>query len=63
MKVYLNTAMANGEGFQYSVAANGSDGFHQRDFVFDVVKIDGVLYVGANNGAPSLRTSWSCLAR
>ena len=28
VKVYLNTAMANGEGFQYSVAANGSDGFH-----------------------------------
>ena len=32
-------------------AANGSDGFHQRDFVFHVVKIDGVLYVGANNGS------------
>ncbi|MEQ8210096.1 MAG: PEP-CTERM sorting domain-containing protein [Lacipirellulaceae bacterium] len=49
--VYLDTNWANGEGFDYSVAANGSDGDHQRDFVFHVTKdtSSGDLLVGGSN--------------
>jgi len=36
--VYLDTEWALGEGFDYSVASNGSDGNHQRDFIFHVTK-------------------------
>ena len=37
VKVYLDTGWGENQGFEYSVAANGSDGNHQRDFVFHVV--------------------------
>lgn len=49
--VYLDTNWAAGEGFDYSVAATGTDGAHQRDFIFHVAKdtSTGQLLVGADN--------------
>jgi hypothetical protein len=49
--VYLDPAWAAGEGFDYSVAANGSDGNHQRDFIFHVTKdiSTGMLLVAGSN--------------
>ena len=50
VKVYLDTAWANGTGFDYTVAASGTDGSHQRDFIFHVLKAsDGSLYVAGSN--------------
>ncbi len=51
VKVYLDTSWALGEGFDYSVASNGSDGAHQRDFIFHVTKdtSTGDLLVGGSN--------------
>lgn len=53
--VYLNPAWVGGEGFELSVATNGSDGNHQRDFIIHVSKdIDtGNLLVGASNNSGS----------
>ena len=49
--IYLNTDWADGDGFSYSVAANGSDSKHQRDFIFHVSKdtSEGKLLIGASN--------------
>lgn len=49
--VYLDTNWAAGAGFDYSVAANGTDGVHQRDFIFHVAKdtSTGSLLVGGSN--------------
>lgn len=49
--VYLDLGWSAGEGFDYSVAANGSDGAHQRDFIFHVTKdtSTGKLLVGGSN--------------
>lgn len=54
--VYLDTSVdgsgwALGEGFDYSVASSGSDGNHQRDFIFHVTQDSstGNMYVGASN--------------
>lgn len=49
--VYLDTSWAAGSGFEYSVAANGSDGAHQRDFIFHVAMdiSTGSLLVGGSN--------------
>ncbi|MEM5474120.1 VCBS domain-containing protein [Hoeflea sp. AS60] len=50
VKVYLDTTWANGTGFDYTVAASGTDGSHQRDFIFHVLKAsDGSLYVAGSN--------------
>ena len=51
--VYLDTGWGAGKGFDYSVAANGTDGAHQRDFIFHVTKDTGTgqLLVGASNNA------------
>lgn len=51
VKVYLDTTWAPGEGFDYSVASSGSDGEHQRDFIFHVTKDSstGDLLVGGSN--------------
>lgn len=52
VKVYLDpTALAAGEGFDLSVASNGQDNMHQRDFVFHVTKdtSTGDLLVGGSN--------------
>lgn len=42
---------AAGDGFDYSVAANGSDGNHQRDFIFHVTQDSstGDLLINADN--------------
>jgi len=49
--IYLDTSWALGEGFDYSVASNGSDGNHQRDFIFHVTQdtSTGDLMVGGSN--------------
>lgn len=53
VKVYLDIGWADGEGFDYSVASNGSDGAHQRDFIFHVAKdaSEGALLVGGSNNS------------
>ncbi|GAA4226544.1 Ca2+-binding RTX toxin-like protein [Sagittula marina] len=52
-KIYLDPSWADGEGFDWSVAANGTDGAHQRDFIFHVTKDadTGTVLVGANNNS------------
>ncbi len=58
LDVHLDpAAFPTGTGFDYSVAANGSDNAHQRDFIFHVTKdtSTGDLLVGGSNnsnGAP-----------
>jgi hypothetical protein len=56
--VYLDPDWADGEGFDYSVAATGSDGAHQRDFIFHVTKdisTSTLLVAGSNNTNFALR--------
>ena len=48
--IYLDTAWTDGQGFDYSVAVNGSDGNHQRDFVWRVGVDAGQLKVSTANG-------------
>jgi hypothetical protein len=51
-RIYLDTGWGTSEGFDYSVAAYGQDGNHQRDFIFHVgVQGDGTLRVGASNNS------------
>ena len=51
--VYLDpSAWSDGEGFDYSVAANGSDGSHQRDYIFHVTQdtsSEQLIVAGSNN--------------
>ena len=50
--IYLDPAWALGEGFDYAVASNGSDGSHQRDFIFHVTKdtsTGDLIVAGSNN--------------
>lgn len=50
--VYLDPSWASGTGFDYSVAANGSDGNHQRDYIFHVTKDSStgdLMVAGSNN--------------
>ena len=49
--IFLDTTMATGEGFDYSVASSRSDGTHLRDFIFHVTKdtSTGELLVGGSN--------------
>lgn len=49
--VYLDPSWTAGQGFDYSVAASGSDGNHQRDYIFHVTKdtSDDALYVSGSN--------------
>jgi len=51
--IYLDTGMATGEGFDYSVAANSQSGGHLRDFIFHVAKDadTGTLLVGGSNNS------------
>ena len=51
MRVYLNPSWESGEGFDVSLAANGKDGQHRRDFVFHVAKDASTnqLLIGAGN--------------
>ncbi|WP_281275263.1 calcium-binding protein [Afifella aestuarii] len=52
-KIYLDTEWAEGDGFDVSVAANGKDGSHQRDFIFHVTQDEDTdkLLVGADNNS------------
>ncbi len=48
--IYLDPNWAVGSGFDYSVAANGADGAHRRDFIFHVGEVAaGTLLIGADN--------------
>ena len=50
--IYLDPSWVLGQGFDYSVAATGSDGNHQRDYIFHVTKDSStvkLLVAGSNN--------------
>jgi len=50
--IYLDPSWVPGQGFDYSVAATGSDGNHQRDYIFHVTKDSStakLLVAGSNN--------------
>jgi hypothetical protein len=49
--IYLDPLWSAGSGFDYAVASSGSDGAHQRDFIFHVTKdtSSGDLLVGGSN--------------
>jgi len=50
--VYLDTGWSAGEGFDYSVAVNGSDDTHLQDFIFHVTQDTSsgqLLVAGSNN--------------
>lgn len=51
--IYLDPSWDNGTGFDYSVAATGSDGNHQRDYIFHVAKDSSTskLYVAGSNNS------------
>lgn len=51
LDIYLDTSWADGAGFDYSVAANGTDGNHQRDYIFHVTMDSSTqqLLVGVSN--------------
>jgi Ca2+-binding RTX toxin-like protein len=52
VKVYLDESkILTGEGFDVSLAANGQDGFHQRDYIFHVTHDTGLgnILVGGSN--------------
>ena len=52
VKVYFDTQWQANDSFQYTVAANGSDGAHQRDFGFQIRAAGGgKIQIGASNGA------------
>jgi hypothetical protein len=52
LDVYLDPTWGTSQGFDYSVAATGSDGAHQRDFIFHVnndASTGKLLVAGSNN--------------
>jgi len=52
LDIYLDPNWITSQGFDYTVAANGSDGNHQRDFIFHVNKdasTGKLLVAGSNN--------------
>jgi hypothetical protein len=51
LAIHLDTEWDAGSGFDWSVASSGSDGLHQRDFIFHVTKdtSTGNLLVGGSN--------------
>ena len=52
LDVYLDPSWNAGTGFDYSVAATGSDGAHQRDYIFHVTKDTStgeLIVAGSNN--------------
>ncbi|QKK10002.1 MAG: hypothetical protein HND58_18825 [Planctomycetota bacterium] len=57
-KVYLDTGLAGGAGFDYTVAANDQSGSHLQDFIFHVSKdisTGKLLVAGDNNSYGSPR--------
>tara|TARA_R110002096_G_scaffold344921_2_gene537832 strand:+ start:75935 stop:76762 length:828 start_codon:yes stop_codon:yes gene_type:complete len=52
LDIYLDADnWTDGQGFDYSSAANGSDGNHQRDFIFNVGMVGGELLVNGSNNS------------
>jgi hypothetical protein len=53
LDIYLDPSWDLGAGFDYSVAASGTDGNHQRDFIFHTTKdtSTGNLLVGGSNNS------------
>lgn len=51
LDIYLDTSWLDGTGFDYSVAANGTDGNHQRDYIFHVGKVGSDLLVNGSNNS------------
>jgi hypothetical protein len=49
--VYLDPAWSTGTGFDYSVASDGTDGDHQRDFIFHAAVDAQGLWVDATNNS------------
>jgi len=50
--IYLDpAAWSDGEGFDYSVAANRQNGDHLRDFIWHVGMVDGEMLVNASNNS------------
>jgi len=51
--IYLDPTWDAGTGFDYSVASTGTDGNHQRDYIFHVTKdtSNGSLFVAASNNS------------
>lgn len=55
LDVYLDPAWAEGTGFDYSVAANGTDNAHERDFIFHLgVDAEGLWVYADNNSSSSI---------
>ena len=49
--VYLDESWPVGEGFEWDVAATGTDGAHQQDFVIHVQRTENGFLVGASNNS------------
>ncbi len=58
LDIYLDTSWLDGTGFDYSVAANGTDGNHQRDFIFHVGKVGSDLIVNGSNNSDFFANSF-----
>lgn len=55
IKIFLDTGMEPGEGFDWSVAASNQSGNHLRDFIFHVTRDtdSGNIIIGADNNTNS----------
>lgn len=58
IKVWLDPAWADNQGFDWTVASNGADGAHQRDFIFHAWKVAGTLYVAGSNNTDFAVNAW-----
>ena len=62
LDIYLDPTWDLSTGFDWSVAVNGSDGAHQRDFMFHVGQVDQVgLVVNASNNTDGQFNSFKLL--
>lgn len=53
VRIYLDAGWSEGEGFNWTVAANNQAGAHRRDFAFHVAMDGGQLMIGVNAGSPA----------
>lgn len=51
LDVYLDPSWADGQGFDFSVAANRQDGSHLRDFIAHIGVVNGDLLFNASNNS------------
>jgi len=58
LDVYLDPAWSDGQGFDYSVAANRQNGDHLRDFIWHVGVVGGDLLVNASNNSDRSFNAW-----